>query len=615
MRLSAGLLALALGFTSASADTFKFLYIEANEGTASGGHTALQFDDEVYHYQYTGGLTRLAKEYSADFRFDYRYLQNRTIHVADIEASKQTLDLLQDHFKRQYWDQDRQFKRLQALKNDRLLLEWLLNQADSLHPVAADPALQLPAAGLFYSASDFADVKKPAGNCRTHAAAGAILAVLQQQLLQQYGADFLQHRSLTLEQAILKLPAPTSDESRLPSHYSFSQHYSDLLTGLLAVRVLQETRPLTVDACQVLVDPQWQLDDDKKQALKTFQQHLLKTAQALLSSKRPDWGQALLVTLARLIVVEQSLQSGLWVFLNDFNPDADVISTATYSRQADEMRIQRQAAEQSWRQNWQTLITSKALNDLSYVDLELTANRYHEWQASQTSNSLRYHGQQLMPVKSLDLPHWIVPDLSKAQLVVALQAMQNTIPLQAAVLEEDYAYDLFSRNCATEIFRNINLALANETEQRLGGRIDPDISFVPFVAFESVQNHYAVSDTQVLLSFRQQALLNQYQHAFIPWMYARESNVFSAELYSYNPDDAAFMFFTDDGVLLRPLFGAFNTLTGIGQSLLGLIRLPIDDGITLSKGTRGLMMSLPELAFINIRKGSYKFAHQAIGDQ
>ena len=604
MRLSAGLLALALGFTSASADTFKFLYIEANEGTASGGHTALQFDDEVYHYQYSDGLTRLAKEDSADFRFDYRYLQNRTIHIADIEVSAQTLDLLQDHFKRQYWDQDRQFKRLQTLKNDRLLLEWLLSQKDSQHHVAADPALKLPVAGLFYNASDFADVKKTEGNCRTRDAAGTILAVVQQ----QYGVDLLLHRSQALQQAIADLSAPTSDDSRLPSHYSFSQRYSDLLTGLLAVRVLQETRPLTADACQVLTDQKWQLDESKTQALKIFQQHLLKTAQALLSSKRPDWGHALLVTLARLIVVEQSLQSGQWTFLNDFNPDAEVISTAAYSRQVDEMQRQQQVAEERWRQQWHALSVSNILDDLSYADLEITANRFHEWQASHNTHTLRYHGQQPLPVKALDLPTWIAPDLSKPQLLQALQALQNTIPQQAAVLEKQYTYDLFTRNCVTEIFRNINQALGDETEQRLGGRIDPDMNFVPFTAFESVQNYYSVSDSQQLLSFRQLALSKQYEQAFAPWVYARESNVFSAELYNYNPDDAAFVFFTDDGILLRPLFGAFNTLAGIGQSLFGLIKLPADDGIALSNGTRGLMMSLPELAFINIRKGSYKFA-------
>lgn len=610
MKTYPGLLALTLVLSNASANTFKFLYIEANEGNSSGGHTALQFNDEVYHYQYSDGLTRLMKENSADFRFDYRYLQNRTIHVADIEASEQTLALLQDHFKQQYWDQDRQFKQLQSLQHDRLLLEWLLKQKDSPHPVAADAALKLPAAGLFYDTSDFTAAKKPVGTCQTHDAAGIILSEVQQ----HYGAEQLQQQAQTLKQAIINLSAPTADESRLTSHYSFSQRYNDLLSKLLAVRVLQETRPLSADACQVLTEPEWHADADKQQTLKAFQQHLMKTAQALLSSKRPDWGHALLVTLARLVVVEQSLQSGQWTFLNDFNPDAEVISTDTYSRQTAEMQRQQLAAEQRWRHSWQTLATNQALNDLDYADLELTANRYHEWQASQHQHTLRYHGQQPLPVKALDLPNWLIPNLSKPQLLQALQALQNVIPHLAAALDEHYAYDLFSRNCVTEIFRNINLALGDETEQRLAGRIDPDRHFIPFTAFESVQNHYAVSNTQVLLSFRQQALANQYEQAFAAWVYARESNVFSAELYNYNPDDAAFMFFTDDGVLLRPLFGAFNTLTGIGQSLLGLIKLPVDDGIALSNGTRGLMMSLPELAFINIRKGSYKFArsHNAL---
>ena len=31
---------------------FNYLYIEASEGNSSGGHTAIQFDDEIYHYQH-----------------------------------------------------------------------------------------------------------------------------------------------------------------------------------------------------------------------------------------------------------------------------------------------------------------------------------------------------------------------------------------------------------------------------------------------------------------------------------------------------------------------------------------------------------------------------------
>ncbi|QPK65412.1 hypothetical protein IVG45_10990 [Methylomonas sp. LL1] len=607
MKAAAGLLALLFCLNSANADTFRYLYIEANEGNSSGGHAALQFDDQVYHYQYSDGLIRLVKENAEDFSFDYRYLQNRTIHAADIEASGSTVALLKDYFKRQFWDQDRRFKRQQALENDRLLLEWLLNLKGDPTSIA-DKRLKLAGAGLFYSDRDLTRPAIPAGECQTADAARAILGRLLEQINRQQGPDFLPRRLQELHGAIQQLPVPRFDNPTAQTDYGFFQRYTDLLNGLLAVRALRETRPLAEDTCHQLDEADWQLDEAQRLALQKFQQHLSKTAQALLSSKRPDWGQALFVTLARLVAVEQSLQSGHWLFLDDFSSDAGVISTETYSRQAEDMQRQRQAAEQGWRQQWQSLDRSETLDDLAYTDLERAANRYREWRLSLSRKSLRYRGQQALPLKGLELPLSMSPDLSDQALQQALRAIGLIGPQLKTELEQHYAYDLLSRNCVTEIFRSINQALGHETEQRLGGVIDPDLHFIPFTAYAKLQSAYPVKNVTVLPSFRQQQLQKQYQEDFAPWVYLRESNIFSAQLYRYNPDDAAFLFFTDDGWLLRPLFGAFNTMTGLGQSLLGLFELPIDGGEALTNGTRGLMMSLPELAFINIRKGSYKFA-------
>ncbi|MGZ5018780.1 MAG: hypothetical protein ACXV8U_23680 [Methylobacter sp.] len=68
------------------------------------------------------------------------------------------------------------------------------------------------------------------------------------------------------------------------------------------------------------------------------------------------------------------------------------------------------------------------------------------------------------------------------------------------------------------------------------------------------------------------------------------------------------MFFTDDNVLLRPVFGLVNTAVGIGQSVYGLFSWPLlDSGNNLKSGATGILMSLPELFFFNMRKGSYKY--------
>jgi hypothetical protein len=60
--------------------------------------------------------------------------------------------------------------------------------------------------------------------------------------------------------------------------------------------------------------------------------------------------------------------------------------------------------------------------------------------------------------------------------------------------------------------------------------------------------------------------------------------------------------------LRRPLYGIANLAVGIGGTLAGIAWLPVDHGATLRAGLNGALFSVPELAFINIRKGSFAFA-------
>jgi hypothetical protein len=51
--------------------------------------------------------------------------------------------------------------------------------------------------------------------------------------------------------------------------------------------------------------------------------------------------------------------------------------------------------------------------------------------------------------------------------------------------------------------------------------------------------------------------------------------------------------------------GAANLSVGIGAAVAGLATLPADRGHLLWAGLRGALFSLPELAFVNLRKGTY----------
>jgi len=64
---------------------FDYLYIEANEGGSSGGHVAVRFGDETYHFQQVSlGLLQLQRNDAADFVHRYAGIENRPIHVSRI---------------------------------------------------------------------------------------------------------------------------------------------------------------------------------------------------------------------------------------------------------------------------------------------------------------------------------------------------------------------------------------------------------------------------------------------------------------------------------------------------------------------------------------------------
>jgi hypothetical protein len=91
------------------------------------------------------------------------------------------------------------------------------------------------------------------------------------------------------------------------------------------------------------------------------------------------------------------------------------------------------------------------------------------------------------------------------------------------------------------------------------------------------------------------------------WVALRESNTLTSTLYTPGGEDSLFLFFTDDGAALRPLLGAFNLTAALAGAGAGLLRLPFDGGRLLDAALRGALFSLPELAFQNIRKGTFEW--------
>jgi hypothetical protein len=275
-------------------------------------------------------------------------------------------------------------------------------------------------------------------------------------------------------------------------------------------------------------------------------------------------------------------------------------------------------------QTRKALLNSGGLTETNYSQLEMSANRYFELLKGRQNKAIRFIGEKALPTKSISLPDGLVPDLTRQYLISALKELDTYENHFLQELTDHYRYDLITRNCVTELFRTIDQALLplnkgdldpkkqaervrNESTKRLGGEISASYNFIPFMSFQSVQEHYKVTASAVLNSYRGQQLEKLYARNNGFTISLRESNTFSSTLYSYNPDDAFFVFFTDDNLALRPIFGLFNTAAGIGQSVFGFLSWPFDAGKNLESGATGVLMSLPELLFFNMRKGSYKY--------
>jgi hypothetical protein len=619
--------------SAATAASFNYLYIEASEGNSSGGHTAIQFDGGIYHFQHVdSGLIRLIRQGKYEFHFLYRYMQNRPIHESRVDVSEDTFTLLKDQFKWQFLTQERQFKLLDTLHQERIFIRHLLQKLTVGHTtVDADEAsvLRLKGVGLFYPEPSH---QPQLTDSKLTKQQSLSIQSLRQKVEQRYGLDFLLRRREMIESQIKAL-APshwTSINSDLAgekfpsSIYSFTERYSDYLTALFAIKALIDAQPLQADALLRMNQPAFKISEAERRVLQELRNDLETTIIKAIDSNRPDWGYAVLVNMARYIAIDATLQSGHWVFIDDFTDNSELVRPDQYLEHSDQIRILMSDARSALERSRLSAASHQRLTEIEYSRIEMAANRYFELLKIEQHHDFRYNGEQPLPSKSIGFPEGPIPNLSREQLTTALFALDNAEKRLFETLNQRYRYDLFSRNCVTELFRTINQALLTpyhsgdkladledltikESEKRLGGYVEIPYNFIPFIAYQSVLDRYHVTQSRDLDSYRslELAKLTARQNSLLTAL--RESNIISSRLYKYNSDDALFMFFTDDNVLFRPVFGLVNTAIGIGQSVYGFFSWPLDSGKNLQSGATGILMSLPELVFFNMRKGSYKY--------
>lgn len=597
-----------------------YLYIEAGEGDSSGGHTAIQFAEEVFHYQYVDGFLRAVYENSEEFEYKYRKLGNRNIHVSRIAVSEETFHLLRDYFSHQYLVQTRQFKGLNLILADIALLQKLFESGKQNNPKTH---FQFPVNGTAL----FVPPNQSADSVPATPLTGSL--GFSQEIAAKYGSSYITDRIAGLKSELANLKLTHWDKRhlqfsqdrypRLP--YSIAEQFGDLLSKLAALDIIQSGASLSSEALVESTVPGFELNFQQVESLRKFRSDVQRDLLDLLSSTRPDWGYPLMVGLGRLRVLEKSIKTRQLVLLDTFRQDSKWVDPEEIEIYQESFEIFFNDARKNFESEKMQLSETSRLNEAAYSSLELWGNRYAElFHGLVEGKRMRIHDGDLTPIAAGKISVSVLPKAIESVDLSALHYLTNFADQYSDRLKVYYRYNLLTRNCVSEIFQNLELALAsqpldskrltdsaNESDSRLAALGTGFRYTVPFISSQQVRKNLSVKAVRTLLSYRQGRLNEIYADENYLMAYLRESNTVTSTLYIRNPDDSFFLFFTDDNIFTRPVYGAFNTVAGLGQTLTGIFLSPIDGGDFFLAGLTGFFVSIPELAFVNLRKGSYRY--------
>ncbi len=587
----------------------ELLHVEANEGGSSGGHAALRFGDATFHFQNAAGLLLLVREDSRGFVHDYALLQNRPIHVRPIAVAPEAEQAARERFQTRLSAQRSQLDELGALREERALLGLLVRSARGERESERE-GLRIPGAGYFVGPG-------------TVAPTDPALAALRQLALRGRGPGVLAGLRGELRAAMARLEPDLAagpmlrldPEARLPLRYGFGARYADLAAARAALEILAEARALRPETVRTADEPALLLASDERRELGAFADRLRAGLIRLLAGSRPDWGRALLVGMARLAAIEASLRDGKLRVLDAFAEDAPTLEGGQLAGRRDllpEIAAESRSVVREALRGFARGGGSQA----AFADLEDAANRYLELLGAwREGRAMRAQPERLLPARSAPLGE-LVPLLAEpATLARALDVAEAREQGLAAEIERNHGYHLLAHNCVSELFATLESAFGGATRaaETLGGSMDGrrGLDFIPFVAAASAERRYRVSQGFTIPSLRRARLARMRATEGPLRVALRESSPLTARAARRGANDSFFLFFTDHVFWPRPIFGALNVAAGAGEAALGLLRAPMDGGRTLLRGLHGTLMSLPELAFVNLRKGTNDWAPDA----
>lgn len=582
-----------------------FVYVNSNVGQSSGGHTAFRIGSIVYHFQfYPDGLFRLVRDNWEEFAYIYNVLDNRSLTIHKIKVNHETFTRFKETFNRYYLIQEKHIQNILSLRNDIAVLEKMNHKDHFTKAILVNnshwhTSIQLPGKGYF---SDFAYDEDDAFNF--------IETFIKKKELE--------NEILTIDDRIKKFKPENykinielinQNSYPLIKDISFAEKYLDMISRKEAIEIILKNKKLKPQSYfyTTHANDQYELTEFMRNKLILAKSNLESEIISLLKKQTYGDGFTLLTTLARYKSVKLSLESNKMVILKCFNKESILVKVDSEKEQ----NMMKELINESftyYEKVLENFINNESYTPLDFHILEDAANRNFEIRSVNTP--LRMTFEKLLPVKTEEVQIELNENFSQNRSLL-INARENE-KLYYNKLLHLYNYNLFKKNCATEIFRTIANTMDHNpvtSKAKLGGFIPPDesLAFIPFIASRKVQKRYNLISTEKLDSYRLVNLqkIKLKKNSFLVEL--KESNTISSSFYKFNADDSLFIFFTDKHVLLRPLYGLFNLGAGFLQTSWGILKLPFDKGDQFSKGIQGMVFSLPEIIFINIRKGTFQF--------
>ncbi len=560
--------------------TLDFIYVNANTGEAAGGHTAIRLGSTVFHYQfYPQGQFLLVRESWSHFRYVYNELRNRTIFVAQISLTPPVYVKLRNHFTRLLIAQQHDLDQLHVAEAQLSILKRLASGAEQL---------EMDFVGLF-------DAEKVDDADMLH---------LYERIQQQLGHDYLKHLRQQIEARLVDLV----DEYEVESNgISWVARLQALLLERELLQLLTTGASLTEDSVLGSMVAT-KLTVKQRSILEGYREKLAVSVVGLLQSQRLDRSKSLMLQTARYLVVSRSLATGTLLTLDPFSSQANLVTV----KQKNELPGLQAQLQQDALQAKHGFFTEAAHPDIAYAILESSMGRWHEIAGvARHGNVVRVEPGILLPARtgSVSITEQFFP---RDKLLALIDDNQVKMSQLQQRIDEQYAYDLMLRNCATELLRGLNSAFVDKAtgQRELGGWLAPDdgLVFIPSQFYSQIAARYPIQEEELFPSRRLRQMDEFYRQDDNLSVWLRESNTLSSTVYTPRTEDTPFLFFTDDTLLLRPVQGIANLLWGAANSVGGVFTLPVDGGERLHQGMRGMFYSLPELVFSNIRKGTYGFA-------